>query len=160
MLFIVESAIFRKNCKIIYLFFLEIYIILYLIMKMPTKQAQDVGGYGDVPVNILKKPLFGFGVDGILNQLNETCGFERTHNEFLQYASFFGISAGIMYICGVFSVFLKGLKHKNELDCYTTAGLVTAFAYLVSSFFGNSFFYTVLFLFIFLGLGFVPPKHK
>lgn len=109
---------------------------------------------------ISEKPFFGFGVDGIYDRLYNEFEEYRSHNEFLQYASFFGIPAGVMYVCGVFSVFLKGLKHKHELDCYTIPAIITAFTYLVSSFFGNSFFYTAPFLFIFLGLGFAPPKHK
>lgn len=160
-LFIVEFAIFSEKLQNnILVFFGDLYNII-----LDNEDADKAGTnrwalWRCTCEYISKRPLFGFGVDGILNQLDETCGSERTHNEFLQYASFFGIPAGIMYICGVFSVFLKGLKYKNKLDCYTTAGLVTAFTYLVSSFFGNSFFYTAPFLFIFLGLGFTPPKHK
>lgn len=160
-IFIVEFVIFSEKLQNnILVFFGDLYNII-----LDNEDADKAGTtrwalWRCTCEYIAKKPLFGFGVDGILNQLDETCGSERTHNEFLQYASFFGIPAGIMYICGVFSVFLKGLKYKNNLDCYTTAGLVTAFTYLVSSFFGNSFFYTAPFLFIFLGLGFAPPKHK
>lgn len=160
-LFIVESAIFSEKLQNnILALFGDLHNII-----LDNEDADKAGTnrwklWKCTCAYIAQKPLFGFGVEGILEQLDRQCGWERTHNEFLQYASFFGIPAGIMYVCGVFSVFLKGLKHKKDLDRYTIAALVTAFTYLVSSFFGNSFFYTAPFLFIFLGLGFAPPKHK
>lgn len=105
---------------------------------------------------ITEKPMFGHGIEGIAERLDtDTNGVNtRPHNEFLQYAVFFGIPAGIMYICGAFSVFLRGLKYKSYLDKYTMAAIVFAFGYLVSSFFGNTMYYTAPFLFIFLGLGY------
>ncbi len=103
---------------------------------------------------IKEKPLFGFGVDGISQRLSsDTNGVNnRPHNEFLEYAVFFGIPAAIAYICGVFSVFLKGLKNRRKLDIYALAAFAAAFAYLVSSIFGNTMYYTAPFLFIMLGL--------
>lgn len=107
---------------------------------------------------ISEKPVLGFGVEGIAERLKNDAGNSRTHNEFLQYAAFFGIPAGIMYICGIMSVFLNGLKNKAKLDKYQLTALVAAFGYLVSSFFGNTMYYTAPFLFIFLGLGFTKSK--
>ncbi|MCH5204968.1 MAG: O-antigen ligase family protein [Oscillospiraceae bacterium] len=111
---------------------------------------------------IKEKPVFGFGVDGISKRLDfDTQGVNnRPHNEFLQYAVFFGIPAAIAYICGVFSVFTNGLKNKFNLDGYAVAALVAAFAYLVSSVFGNTMYYTAPYLFILLGLGFVKGKPE
>lgn len=109
---------------------------------------------------IKEKPFFGHGVDGIADRLFEaTNDTERAHNAFLQCAAFFGIPSAVIYICGLMSVYLKGLKHKHELDIYTITALVAAFGYIVSSCFGNSMFYTSPFLFIFLGLGLTGKKH-
>jgi len=105
---------------------------------------------------ISEKPLFGFGVEGIMERIVEeggACG--RSHNEFLQYAVFFGIPAGICYLCGIMCVFLRGLKYKISLDGYSITALVVSFGYLVSSSFGNTTYYITPFLFIFLGMGFV-----
>ena len=41
------------------------------------------------------KPLLGWGAEGITDILDITCDEYRTHNEFLQYAAFFGIPGGI-----------------------------------------------------------------
>lgn len=104
---------------------------------------------------ITEKPIFGFGVEGINERLAlETHNVnDRPHNEFLEYAVFFGIPAAVAYICGVFSVYLSGLKNRAKLDLYEIAALAAAFAYLVSSVFGNTMYYTAPFLFIMLGLG-------
>ncbi|MGN0631932.1 MAG: O-antigen ligase family protein [Ruminococcus sp.] len=105
---------------------------------------------------IAEKPLFGSGVEGVAESLLAVTEgrIDRTHNEFLQYAAFFGIPAGIAYICGAFSVFLNGLKNKFRLDMYSIAALVAAFGYLFSSAFGNTMYYTAPFFFILLGMGF------
>lgn len=103
---------------------------------------------------IAENPLFGVGVDGISEILQQEGGNFQTHNEFLQYTSFFGIPAGIAYVSGAFSVFLNGLKNKFRLDMYSTAALVAAFGYLFSSAFGNTMYYTAPFFFILLGMGF------
>lgn len=111
---------------------------------------------------IKEKPLFGFGVEGIAERLWEESNRinDRSHNEFLQYAAFFGIPASISYICGAFSVFWNGLKNKYNLDIYTIAALAASFGYLFSSVFGNTMHYTAPFFFILLGLGFSVNKKK
>lgn len=109
-----------------------------------------------------EKPFFGFGVEGISERLFEeteqVC--ERSHNEVLQYAAFFGIPAAAAYVGGVLSVYINGLKNKFGLDFYAVAALAAAFAYLVSSMFGNTAYYTAPYLFILLGLGFVRRKPE
>ena len=108
---------------------------------------------------IKEKPLFGWGLEGTTKQLGELVGHtDRPHNEYLQYAAFFGIPASIAYICGVFSVFLNGLKHKYELDIYTITALIASFGYLVSAAFGNTMYYTSPAFFILLGLAFNTRK--
>lgn len=104
---------------------------------------------------IKEKPFSGFGTEGIGERLAEDSGNlnNRPHNEFMQYAAFYGIPAAAAYICGVFSVYLKALEKRTKLDKYTIAALVSAFGYLVSSFFGNTMYYTAPYLFVFLGMG-------
>ena len=94
------------------------------------------------------------GIEGISDQLNSECQIDRPHNEFLQYIIFFGIPGLLLYIAGIMSVFINGLKHKKKLDIYTIACIVAAFDYLFSSFFGNTMAYTTPFFFIILGLSY------
>ncbi len=103
---------------------------------------------------IMQKPILGFGIEGIGEQLYSSEFLnDRPHNEFLQYAVFFGIPAALFYISGVFSIYLKALKNKSRLDTIEKASLIAGFAYLFSSLFGNTMFYTAPYLFILLGLG-------
>lgn len=142
--------------------------ILFSDVKKISSNTEDAASSGsgrwqlwEKTIEYIKeKPLFGHGLDGIAERLDKEAGSERTHNEFLQYTVFFGIPAGIMYVCGIMSTYLKALKYKHRLDIYSISSLTAAFGYLVSSFFGISKFYTAPFLFIFLGFGFVGNKEK
>lgn len=105
---------------------------------------------------IREKPLFGWGVEGIADRLSaDSNGLNnRPHNEYLQYAAFFGIPAAVIYLCGLMSVFIRAWKKRSVLNGFTVVCLTAAFTYIVSAVFGNTMFYTAPFLFIFLGLGF------
>lgn len=109
---------------------------------------------------IREKPIFGYGVEGITDYLQENTGYNnRTHNEYLQYTAFFGIPAAISYVVGVFCVFLAGLKQKTKLNSEMLIALSAAFGYCVSAFFGNTMFYTAPYFFMFLGLGFSTSRE-
>lgn len=144
--------------------FSNIYILFSEVRNI-TEDNENIGsGRGILWKNTIKyiseKPLFGFGVEGISERLaEETTRCNRSHNEFLQYTAFFGIPAGICYLCGVMCVFLRGLKYKLSIDGYSITALTASFSYLVSSFFGNTTYYITPFLFIFLGLGFMGNKE-
>ena len=102
---------------------------------------------------ILKYPLFGNGIEGLLNTITrEGSPTGSPHNEYLEYMAFFGIPAGLAYIAACLSVFIHAIKHKKELNAATLACLTGAFGYLVSAFFGVCFYYTATYPFIFLGL--------
>ncbi|MCR5121426.1 MAG: O-antigen ligase family protein [Ruminococcus sp.] len=107
---------------------------------------------------IKQKPIFGHGLEGITDVLykyttdNNMFPNNRPHNEFLQYAAFYGIPAAIAYTLGCFSVFLRGLRLRKQLDSPQISALAAAFAYLVSSFVGNTMYYTSPMFFIYLGL--------
>ena len=108
---------------------------------------------------ISERPFLGHGVEGIGERLMAEVGNDRPHNEFLQYAAFFGIPAAICYIGAVSSVFVSYLRHRFEVSPCTIAALTAAFGYLVSSCFGNTMFYTAPLFFIVLGMADMrPPK--
>ena len=112
---------------------------------------------------ILEKPVFGFGVEGIGERLYAESGIyatDRPHNEYLQYAAFFGIPALIMYLSGLFTVFLAAWKRRKQIDAYSLAALCTVFCYLFSALFGNTMHYTAPYLFIFLGLSIGCAEKK
>lgn len=104
---------------------------------------------------IRQHPLFGIGFDGIdAKGLESFTGNTRPHNEFMQYALFYGIPAAVLYFAGCLSVYLRALKYKAQLDNYTLAALTAAFGYLVGSFFGLTVYNTAPYLFLMLGLGY------
>ncbi len=101
---------------------------------------------------IKEKPLFGFGPDNLaepyaLVGLTDS----RPHNEFLQHAAALGIPAGLLYLISVVTFTVTYFKKKigNPL----VIGLVcTVGAYICSSLFGNTMFYTTPFFFMIYGM--------
>lgn len=105
---------------------------------------------------IQQNPAFGIGFEGIaFRGLKEVVGNVRPHNEFMQYALFYGIPTSLFYFAGCLGVFIRALRKKASLDSATLVCLTGAFGYLVSSFFGNTLYCTAPFLFLFLGMGYV-----
>ena len=134
---------------------------------------QDIGDVAENPTNsegagtgrwslwthtlqyISEKPLFGFGVEGIHDRLELETNYcnNRPHNEYLQYAAFFGIPALLLYLCGIVSVYIRAWKQRAKSDACTIVALIAAFGYLVSACFGNTMYYTTPFFFLLLGFG-------
>ncbi len=104
---------------------------------------------------IMESPIFGQGLEGWADILLErsTTGI-HPHNEYLQYALFFGIPAACCYIAGLVAVFLRGLFNRKKLDGLTLMCLAAAFGYCVSAFFGNPKFYTAPYFFMILGFAY------
>ena len=110
---------------------------------------------------IIEKPLLGYGVEGIAGRLSDAAGLVRAHNIYLEYTSFFGIPAMLLFLIGIFCIFLNGLKKKAVLDDAVMTILAAAFGFAVSGCFGISIFYTTPYFFILLGLGFsIIPSGK
>lgn len=128
---------------------------------------EDAGAAGSGRWNLWKhtvqyigeRPVFGWGSEGIFDRLEEEAGNSRPHNEYLQYAVFFGIPAALCYIAGVVSVFIRGLKKRAELDIYTVAAFAAGFGYLFSAFFGNTLGFTSPYFFTMLGFAVRPCRR-
>lgn len=125
-----------------------------------TSGAEDSAGAGTARwglwvftvEKIAEKPILGWGACGIMAELKLAAGSYITHNEFLQYAVFFGIPAMIAYVTAALMVFLRALKNRVNLTQCEIVYLCAAFVYLVSSFFGVTMYYTTPFYYLFLGL--------
>lgn len=109
---------------------------------------------------ISKRPLFGYGIEGIDDMLEKATGSSRTHNEYLQYAATFGLPEAIAYTAACIGVFVRNVKHKKELKIGSYICLTAAFTYLVSACFGITMYNTAPFLFIFLGLSYRSGNHQ
>ena len=98
----------------------------------------------------------GIGFEGVEYLEYEGAPYNtRPHNEFLQYALFHGVLMAVLYFAGCLGVFIRALLKKEKLSAATLVSLCGAFGYLVSSFFGITVFSTTVYLFIFLGMGYV-----
>ena len=106
---------------------------------------------------ISEKPLLGWGTEGIREILIYAAsdyGNDRPHNEYLQYAAFYGIPALCVYLCAVGSVYRKAFKQRAELKPMTVIALTAGIGYLCSAFFGNTMYYTTPYFFVILGFAF------
>ncbi len=110
---------------------------------------------------IFENPWIGIGFEGVL--VREYVGppwSTRPHNEFMQYALFYGIPMVVLYVLGCFGIFIRALRKKMLLDGSTLTCLAAAFGYLVSSFFGLTVYATAMYLFVFLGMGYVRDETE
>ncbi|MCT9821605.1 O-antigen ligase family protein [Microbacterium sp. W1N] len=99
---------------------------------------------------ISTSPWLGHGIEGIADLLPH--GFGRPHNEYLQYAVFFGIPALIAYLGAVSVVFVRLARRGRAVDEVTVCAAAGAGVYLLSACFGNTMYYTAPLLFLLLGI--------
>lgn len=96
-------------------------------------------------------PWLGYGCEGIAEIMRDYTLTTSPHNEPLTYAAFFGIPASVFYCLGVMTAFIKGMKAGKE-ETENIIAAYTVLAYFVSSLFGLAVFYTVPFMFLFMGI--------
>lgn len=102
---------------------------------------------------ILKNPIIGYGADNLGEQYDTVLlyGKDRPHNLILYLACVSGIPGMLIYLLAVAIIIIKGIiklfKGNEKVKIY----LLVVIAYMISSMFGNSMFYTSPFFFIFLG---------
>jgi O-antigen ligase len=101
----------------------------------------------------LEKPLFGFGPENLgARYMLEGIEHDRPHNEFIQIAASLGIPALLFYIAALFRHFSILALNRNNLNTTIITLNSIIVAYLISSLFGNTMFYTSPFYFMFLGM--------
>lgn len=133
-----------------------------LLLEEPESSKAEMAGSGRWCIwrncieLIRQNPLFGVGFEGLLTRGATFFGRNvRPHNEYMQYALFFGIPGGILYTLGCAGVYVRAWKYRTRLDNITLAALAAAFGYLCGAFFGVTVYNTAPYLFIMLGLGYV-----
>lgn len=101
---------------------------------------------------IPKRPIFGYGPEQMDEELSKIMWVDRPDNEFIQHAVFLGIPGLLFYLGALISLFIRQWKNMRKLEDMTLVAAGCVVAYLVSSLFGNSMFYTVPYLYMFLAL--------
>lgn len=102
---------------------------------------------------ILRNPIIGYGADNLGEQYENSLmrGKDRPHNLILYLACVSGIPGMLLYITAVGIIVIKGIIKLFKNNENEKIALLVVVAYLISSMFGNSMFYTSPFFFIFLG---------
>ena len=109
---------------------------------------------------IRERPWVGYGSDALADAMTEALRNSRCHCEYMHYALSYGIPAAVLYVCGVFAVYLRGLRLRRTLTAEQIIGLCAAFGYMVSAAVGNTMWYTAPFAFILLGMGYGKTLDK
>ena len=104
-------------------------------------------------VMAFQRPLFGYGLENIKYVYDEQFGINegRSHNLILQLAATTGIVGMLLYVVGIAAIWVRKLKTIKKWDVYECLGMFVIVSYIVSSFFGNSGFYTSGYFYIFVG---------
>lgn len=109
---------------------------------------------------VKKRPILGYGPEGLTSEYCVKVGNDRPHNEFIQYAAFLGIPGLLMYLTTLLMIFFSKWKNMKKMGIagLTATGMVMG--YIISSCFGNTMFYTAPFLWIMLGITAVIDNGK
>ena len=98
------------------------------------------------------KPIFGYGPENLKKEyLARDIDQDRPHNEYLQHTLFLGIPALILYLAALYLLLTKWFLNLQNLEISTFVSGLAVIAYLCSAFFGNTMFYTTVYLFLLLG---------
>lgn len=125
---------------------------------LETETAGKAGsGRWEIWTNGLKfvseKSIFGYGPENLgARYLAEGIAHDRPHNEFIQIAASLGIPALLFYLLALLKNFSTLFLNRKSLTVTIITLNAIIVAYLVSSFFGNTMFYTSPFYFMLLGI--------
>ncbi|MDD2401783.1 MAG: O-antigen ligase family protein [Clostridia bacterium] len=104
---------------------------------------------------IRERPLLGYGPDNLGERYAEVnAKNDRPHNEILQFAASLGIPAAIFYLLAMSCHLLMFIRNFKNIAMTILCAYCIIGAYLISSLFGNTMFYTTPFYFMLLGLSY------
>ena len=111
---------------------------------------------------IAQRPVFGWGLENLLNEFYYQYGINegRTHNLILQLAGTTGIFGVLFYMVAVIAIFFKVVRNYKKWGLIEYITIPTFIAYMVSSMFGNSAFYTSPYFMIILGMMIASMIYK
>lgn len=99
------------------------------------------------------RPLTGYGPDNLGESYHLAgCQNDRAHNELIQFAASLGLPALIFYLGALVILLFKFFKNFKSLNLFQLGIYSSLGAYLISSFFGNTTFYTTPFFILVLSM--------
>ena len=103
----------------------------------------------------IAKPWFGYGPDNLHElYLAVNIIYDRPHNELIQFAASLGFPALLFYISAMVMHLRGFLMARKQASALLTGVFATVGAYLISSIFGNSMYYTTPFFLMILGMSY------
>ncbi|MGM0436222.1 MAG: O-antigen ligase family protein [Bacillota bacterium] len=100
-----------------------------------------------------ERPILGYGPDNLGQRYQETGhNTDRPHNEIIQFSASLGLPAALLYISAIIALAVLAFKERTALTLETLTVGFAVIAYLISSMFGNTMFYTTPFYVLLLGL--------
>ena len=144
---------------------------LLTISEAVSGQAADTtainkigSGRGILLINAVKfigeRPVFGYGPDNLGERYTQIgAKNDRPHCEILQFAASLGIPAAVFYLLSMFFLLLIFIRRFKGLDMLTLCAYSIVGAYLISSLFGNTMFYTTPFFFMLLGISYAMIRQ-
>jgi len=116
-------------------------------------------GRGILLINAVKfigeRPMFGYGPDNLGERYAEVgAKNDRPHCEILQFAASLGIPSAVFYLLGMLFLLLAFIRRFRDIDMMALCAYCIVGAYLISSLFGNTMFYTTPFYFMLLGISY------
>ena len=107
-----------------------------------------------------ERPVFGYGPDNLGERYYQVgAKNDRPHCEILQFAASLGIPAAVFYLLAMFCLLLVFIQRFKYIDMMTLCAYCIVGAYLISSLFGNTMFYTTPFYFMLLGISYALIRH-
>lgn len=102
-----------------------------------------------------KKKVFGYGLENLREPYSYVVvcdATDRPHNTFIQILMTTGYGGLILWLSFIFILLYNLLKNIKKLDKYILMTFLAIISYMLSSFFGNTMFYTTPYYILLLGI--------
>ncbi len=159
-IFLVETVIFSFICETLVSQLVLIIFDILNILKNP-READDAGSerwllWKCTFKMIMDRPLFGYGNEGISELLKQMSGTHKTrpHNEYLQYAAFWGLPGLALYLSAILSAILRSYKRYDRLSPIGLGCLLASIGYAGAAFFCNTMCFVTPFFYIMMGMAY------
>ena len=112
-------------------------------------------------IMFLERPILGYGAENLEAEYAKyNIKQDRPHNLIIQLATTSGFPGLMLYLSGIALILIRGSKRLRENNSIYLAAYFAVIAYLISTMFGNSMYYTSPYFFILLGFIFNKDKTR
>lgn len=155
--FIMASVVIDMQTNIVTNNFVSLFTDTEKVIE--NRDESDASGSGRIKLwrqafkYIKDRPMFGYGPEGTTNMyIDDGFDNDRPHNEFIQCALFMGIPALLMYIGALILISIYGIGNLKTLGPEVIIASIAVVGYCISSFFGNTMYYTTPYYWMVIGV--------